>query len=152
MAQLVAAGWREDRRWDTRGVAERLQRRGFELFPAAQAFLERYGGLYALGDTTVWRGTLTYFHTDPDEAATDPSWIDGRERATGTRVFPIGSTEYDDYILIMDEHGRIFGMDMYLEMTYWADDAEGPLEIVLGGCGTFWPIEPEDRRPLRDKS
>jgi hypothetical protein len=22
----------------------------------------------------------------------------------------------------MDEHSRVFGMDMYLQMTYWADD------------------------------
>ena len=57
-ARLMKAGWHEDRRFATDGIAERLQRRGFTLFATARAFLERYGGLRA-GDvitTGAWTG------------------------------------------------------------------------------------------------
>jgi hypothetical protein len=147
-AHLESLGWRHDRCFQSEQIAERLNARGFELFPAAAAFLERYGGLSVRGDTTHSRSTGIYFHTNPDDVATDRSWIADWEQATGTRVFPIGATAYDDYVLIMDEHGRVFGADMYLEMTYWADDAEELLDIVLGDGGTFRPVDADDRRPI----
>lgn len=147
-ARLESVGWRPDRRYRTEEIAKRLKARGFELFPAAAAFLERYGGLSAQGDTTHRRSSGIYFHTNPDDVATDRSWIANWEQATGTRVFPIGTTAYDEYVLIMDEHGRVFGADMYLELTYWADDAEELLDIVLGYGGTFRPVDADDRRPI----
>jgi hypothetical protein len=146
--RLIAAGWREGYRYDTDGIAERLQQRGFTLFAAAREFLERYGGLHATGATTVWRGTVIYFHTDPDKAPTDPSWTEDWEQTTGTRVFAIGETAYRDYILIMDEHGRVFGIDENLVMTYWADDGEQLLDMILGYGSPFRRVAPEDRRPL----
>jgi hypothetical protein len=147
-ARLADAGWTEDRRWPTDGLADRLKGRGFSLFPAANAFLERYGGLRVRGGTTHWRGTEIYFHTDPDDVATDSSWILEWEQVTGTRVVPIGTTAYAEYLLIMDEHGRVFGMDLWLNMTYWADDASMLLDIVLAHDGTFRSVHPDDRRPL----
>lgn len=146
--RLERLGWHPDRRFETGQIAARLKERGFELFPAAAAFLERYGGLYARGDTTHRRSTGIYFHTNPDDVATDRSWVADWEQVTGTRVFPIGATAYDEYVLIMDEHGRVFGADMYLNMTYWADDAEELLDIVLGNGGTFRPVDADDRRPI----
>jgi hypothetical protein len=147
-ARLEEAGWTEDRRWSTDGISDRLEGRGFTLFPAAAAFLERYGGLRVKGGATHWRGTVIYFHTDPDDVATDRSWIPEWEQVTGTRVFPIGTTAYDDYLLIMDEHGRVFGMDSWLDMTYWADDGSMLLDLVLAHADTFRPVYPDDRRPL----
>lgn len=150
--RLESVGWRYGRCYPIDEIAERLKSRGFRLFPAAAAFLEHYGGLYFRGDRTHPRSTEIYFHTNPDEVATDQSWISDWEQSTGTRVFPIGVTAYDEYILIMDEHGRVFGADMYLELTYWADDAEELLDIVLGHRGTFRPVYPDDRRPMERQS
>jgi hypothetical protein len=147
-ARLERLGWHAARRYDTAAIAERMRVRGFEIFPAAAAFLERYGALCAVETPIYPRGTDIYFHTDPDSVAIDPSWTEEWEQVTGTRVFPIGATAYDDYILIMDEHGRVFGMDMYLNMTYWADDAEELLDMILGLGGTFRPVDPDDRRPI----
>lgn len=148
--RLVKAGWREGQPRATDDMAGRLQQRGFVLFAAARAFLERYGGLRASGDSTHARGTSTYFHTDPDEVVTDPSWVGEWEQVSGTRVFPIGATAYDEYVLLMDEHGRVFGFDPCHRMTYWADDAEELLDVILGNGGTFRPVDPDDRRPKRD--
>jgi hypothetical protein len=146
--RLAGAGWREGRVWSQDAMAERLAQRGFTLFPAARAFLERYGGLVVSGPVTLRRGTFTYFHTDPDSVITDPSWTREWEQISGTRVFPIGETAWGDYTLLIDEHGRFFGMDMTTTLTYWADDAESLLDVVLGGGGTFRPVDADDRRPL----
>jgi hypothetical protein len=151
-ARLERVGWRPDRRYRTEEIAQRLKARGFDLFPAAGSFLERYGGLAAQGYTIHRRSTGIYFHTSPDDVATDHLWIPEWEQVTGTRVFPIGATAYDEYVLLMDEHGRVFGSDMYLEMTYWADDGEELLDIVLGDGGTFRPIDADDRRPIERRS
>lgn len=151
-ARLESAGWRHDRRYQVEEIADRLSVRGFELFPAAAAFLGRYGGLSARGDAAHRRSTEIYFHTHPEEVAIDRSWINGWEDAAGTRVFPIGATAYDDFILFMDEHGRVFGADMYLGLTYWAEDAEELLDIVLGDGGTFRPVDADDRRPIERQS
>ncbi|MBP6815963.1 MAG: SUKH-3 domain-containing protein [Burkholderiaceae bacterium] len=145
-ASLTNVGWDETRRYPTDDVARRLQQRGFTLFPAARAFLECYGGLFV--HTAPRESDTEYFHTCPDEVATDPGWTAKWERVSGTRVFPIGKTAFGDYTLIMDEHGRVFGMDMYLQMTYWADDTEELLDAILGNGGTFRPVYPEDRRPI----
>lgn len=147
-AKLLKAGWYEDRRYPTDDIAQRLQQAGFTLFPAARAFLERYGGLLVLEAPRPHESNTEYFHSCPDQVATDPSWTEEWERVSGTRVFPIGETAFGDYTLIMDEHGRVFGMDMYIQMTYWADDAEELLDIILGCGGTFRPVDPDDRRAL----
>lgn len=146
--QLADAGWVEGRvRW-LDDQAERLAQRGFAMFPAARAFLERYGGLRVGGPATLRRGTGTYFHTDPDSVVTDPSWTQEWEQLSGTRVFPIGETAWGEYTLLIDEHGRIFGMDMTTTLTYWADDAEALLDVVLGYGGTFRPVDADDCRPI----
>lgn len=150
-ARLTAAGWGEDRLFSTDGIALRLQPAGFKLFPAARAFLERYGGLYVHSKPRHGESDTQYFHTWPDHVATDPSWTQEWEQVTGTRVFPIGETAFGDYTLFIDEHGRIFGMDMYIQLTYWADDAEELLDVILGDRGMFRPVEPEDRQPLPDE-
>ena len=79
---------------------------------------------------------------------TDPSWTRVWEDASGTRTCPIGETAFGDCTLVMDEHGRVFGMDMTLGMTYWADDADGLFDLVLTHDRTFRPVDPDDRRPL----
>ncbi len=147
-AALTQAGWREDRRVSTDRIASSMLSKGFVLFPAARAFVERYGGLAVMAKRRIGHGRAVYFDTDVESVATDPSWIEHWEEASGTRMFPIGTTAFGDYTLVMDEHGRVFGMDMYLQMTYWADDAQQLLDVVLGLGGTFRPVDAEDRWPM----
>ena len=148
--QLQRAGWSEDRRFDVRDIERRLEDRGFDLFPMARDFIEHYGRLQFRGESTHQRSTGIYFHTSPDEVPTDPGWTAAWERASGTRVFPIGQTAYEEYTLFMDEHGRVFGMDLYLQISYWADNADELLDGVLGNGLTFRAVEPEDCLPLVD--
>lgn len=148
-AALAKVGWSENRRIPTESIAESMQSNGFTMFPAARAFLERYGDLSVLAEPRPLEVNPLYFHTDVRSVPADPSWIEHWEEASGTRMFPVGETAFGDYVLIMDEHGRVFGMDTYLQMSYWADDAEQLFDVVVGGGETFRPVEPEDRWPMR---
>ncbi len=149
--RLNAAGWKADRRSSVHDIDERLKARGFELFPAARDFLERYGRLCFRGDTMHPRSSGIYFHTDPENVPADLGWTRIWESASGTRVYPIGQTAYEDYTLFMDQHGRIFGMDLYLVITYWADNADELLDTILGNGLCFRPLYPEDCRPIPDQ-
>lgn len=40
---------------------------------------------------------------------------------------------------------------MYIEMTYWAADADELFDLILGNGLSFRPVEPEDRRPLASR-
>lgn len=148
--RLNAAGWSADRRSSVHDIEGRLKARGFELFPAARDFLERYGRLHFKGDSIHARSSSVYFHTDPEDVPTDPGWTRRWESVSGTRVYPIGQTAYGEYTLFMDEHGRVFGMDMYLVVTYWADNADELLDSILGNGLSFRPVYSEDCQPLRD--
>lgn len=150
--RLKAAGWSENRRSYVDDIEARLKPEGFELFPAARDFLERYGRMHFEVDSAYDRGTSIYFHTHPQDVPTDRSWTEDWERSSGTRVYPIGETAYGDYTLFMDEHGRAFGMDMYLVITYWGDNADDLLDTILGDGMTFRPVEPDDCRPLPDQN
>lgn len=97
------------------------------------------------------RSSGIYFHTDPENVPADLGWTRIWESASGTRVYPIGQTAYEDYTLFMDQHGRIFGMDLYLVITYWADNADELLDTILGNGLCFRPLYPEDCRPIPDQ-
>lgn len=102
----MEAGWSEGRHYSTDDIAARLRPRGFVLFAAAHAFLERYGGLTVHSSPRQNESDTKYFHTCPEAVPADPSWAEEWERVTGTRVFPIGETTFRDYTLIIDETTR----------------------------------------------
>lgn len=147
-AELAALGWTPERVHDTRGLAERMPARGFQMFEAARAFLASFGGLRLMRKPPTPRGTNCYFHTDPESLPTEPWWGGAITEVSGTRAFPIGSTAYGDYTLLIDERGRFFGIDPYGEVTCWGEDADELFDIILGDGWTFRPCDAEDHRPL----
>lgn len=146
--KLRAAGWNPERRINVTGLAARLQARGFWLHPAAAAFLERFGLLSVRGSAPHWRSFYPYFHTDTDDVAVDLSWLPDVELACGTRVCPIGATAFSEYVLLMDQHGRVFGLDMYLQLTHWGDSGDELLDLVMSFEGVPRPLDADDWRPL----
>lgn len=148
-ACLVQAGWRDGRRRPTGDDALRLAASGFTMFAAAREFLERFGGLVARGSTTQPRGSGIYFRTDAD-AVSPADAAEGRivEEACGTHVCPIGTTAYGDYTLYIDEHGRMFGVDLYGGLTFWGEDTVELLETVFGLGPIFRPVDADDHRPI----
>lgn len=134
-AGLGETGWNEDYRYDLEDLEERMRARGFELSPAVVSFLRRFGGLTLWREPAMERGTNVMFHTDPDKAPTHPSWIPEWEQAIGARVCPIGETGYGSFVLLMDEHGRVFGMNQEGTLSYWAETGDELLYIVFVGGG-----------------
>ena len=55
-------------------------------------------------------------------------------RAIFWNVCPIGTTAYGDYTLYIDEHGRMFGVDLYGGLTFWGEDT---VELHVPGSPLF---------------
>lgn len=145
---LAAAGWAPGRVYDTTAIADLMPARGFVMHDAAKLFLGQFGGLRIHQKPTVPRDTTCYFHTQPDTLAADPWWNGATVEVSGSLGFPVGATGFGEYVLMIDQRGRFFGIDQYGEATFWAEDADELFDIVLGDGGTFRPCDPEDHRPL----
>jgi hypothetical protein len=88
------------------------------------------------------------FHTDALGVGRRilPGWLDTWQRTVGARLCPIGETGYGQFMLLMDENERIFGVDMSDNMTFWADSGLELLDMIFMG-GSFRPVDEDDRLP-----
>ena len=106
---LERSGWSEERRIDLSEMEAGLAARGLRLNDGARMFLERFGGLSIRDDSP----SHLRLETDPVEAVGDvePGDIEAAEKKIGAGLTPIAATASGMMVMLMDDHGRAFGLE-----------------------------------------
>ena len=121
-AILKQAGWSPDRSADISEWVETLNREGNDVFPAARAIMESFGGLHLRH--RGFGGPARYdFEINPD------SWYGEREHLAlvedllQTRVCPIGETSGSALLALLSDGRVIEEMDgtVFLVGTNWRE-------------------------------
>ena len=150
---LEDASWSDDYRWAMAPVLEaELRKRGHEPNDAANAFLSRYGGL-------AWHGLNPYqpnagtvmCHTDAITAAEKgfPAWCRPGAEGVESALCPIGEWGYGHYLVAMDAHGRVFGMDDLLVWKEFGSSGEEFLDSQSHDWRWPRPKWPRGTQPRR---
>lgn len=146
-AALEKAGWSEDYHRAHDAIGEELVKMGFSFPGCARRFLERFGALFVYQEPVVRQANHLLFHTDALGVARRimPGWHEEWRQLVGKPLCPIGETGYGQFMLLMDDEERVFGIDMMGNMTFWADSGLELLDMVFTG-GSFRPVDEDDRR------
>jgi hypothetical protein len=116
---LRASGW-TDGRQVTEASAEAIQivcaQPGADgsrhvPFPAAEAALAEFGGLFVRQDEPGSELRRRPFALDPTMAAATAATLADLSRVLGVRLFPLGVEGDGDAVLTIDEQGRVFAFD-----------------------------------------
>jgi hypothetical protein len=139
--------WSDAYHYPVDGFDEHMQRLGHAFLPAARPFLALYGGLSFAFKSPYQQGIIAW-HTDPIGAARRlfPGHLSDHEQELGAKLCPIGEAGYGWWILMMDEHGRVFGSDGLVNLSKWADSGEELIEKLCCGGGAE-PLDPSDFEP-----
>lgn len=129
-----------------------LRKLGHVMPPRVARFLDLYGHLLRAQKSPYQPGTVA-FHTNPIEAAMHihPTELTESEGRVGARLCPIGEAGYGFYIMLMDEHERVFAIDHCGVLTKWADSGEELIESLCT-CGRMESVDETDRWPSGGES
>lgn len=127
-----------------------LQELGCEVLDSARHFLTQYGGLTFEHKFATHNSSLL-FHTDADAACVKVTLerIAPWERFLNAKLCPVGEAGYENYVLLMDDHGRTFGLDQHDALTRWAESPEELIESLCCSSGII-PVDESDRWPDAD--
>ena len=123
------ANWSEDYRWPVEGDEVELRALGHTLHKPARDFLRLYGGLI-FTRVSPYSSDPVMCHTNAVEAAIrlHVSHLPPLEQEAGSKLSPLGQEGYGSFILVMDEEGRVYGVDDTLRLWEFAESGEGWLE------------------------
>jgi hypothetical protein len=120
---LRQAGWVPDR--DSSAIAEAFKSgRCRELFPKAEEFIRRFGGINVGGCLWIWSTPYAdHYLTSFESRISD---------IVGSQVIPVASSNYlsDTCIIWLDEHDRFYAADED-GMVYLAEGAAKFFDVVL---------------------
>lgn len=116
---LRASGWTEGRQVpETSAEAIRIvcAQPGADgsrhvLFPAAEAALAEFGGIFVRQDEAGIELRRRPFAIDPTMAAGTAATLADLGRLLGVGLFPLGVEGDGDAVLAIDEQGRVFAVD-----------------------------------------
>jgi len=128
---LLAAGWTPERRVGIDHWLRQLLGEGNQVFPAATAFLENFGGI-RLSAAPVTNRAFNPGKTvfDPIDAGSEIDRIQDWERDHALRLFPVGSAFNGHFVLLISDDGRFFaGNDESLVLV--GNDLEQALRMLI---------------------
>ena len=107
---LHAAGWTENRHFDTAHYEELLHEEGYTTFPAVLTFLNKYGGLEIAFPMWRFPGYKDFFHFEVDKILPRifTSTIDLYAEDIGTLLCPIGDVSDGSATMVMDPSGAVY--------------------------------------------
>ncbi|MER5583670.1 SUKH-3 domain-containing protein [Streptomyces asoensis] len=106
-AVLKASGWTPGRRVDTSRWRSLFESVGLSMHDAAQAFLQKFGGLTVNVSGPGISCARTPFELDPELAWGEEDRFAQWGEAIGRRLYPLGELDHGRFFLGIDEGGVV---------------------------------------------
>lgn len=136
---LRHSGWSPNYCVDTSRYQKYLEDAGFTISPPVLAFLRQFGGIKISGIHPFTKREYEWINIDPIRVWDRKElWFYSKiERAIGQPVCPVGTTEQDHQLLLVDSGGQFY--TNYEDGIYYVSD--NPMDTIRILCTSIENIK-----------